>query len=74
MKETVLQDFLDNIEDMFPLYYMHSDVCTIYKSSSCESPDDNGLYACIRCGTNILCLCHMLDDIEIADNNIKRTK
>ena len=25
-EETFLQDFLENLEDMFPLYYMHSDV------------------------------------------------
>ena len=32
-KETFLQDFLENLEDMFPLYYICSDVWCRFKSS-----------------------------------------
>ena len=28
IEETFLQDFLENLEEMFPLYYLHSDVNT----------------------------------------------
>ena len=35
-------EFLDNLEDMFLMYYIHSDVCSIIKHSTLLS-NENGL-------------------------------